>query len=81
MFENYYFTCPLDTQFQKELTLIKQIKTIVTELNNRIRTQYSGDRIRIKISAQVTGIMLWHFFKSSYANIALYIHVKDSYNI
>lgn len=29
----------------------------------------------------MTGIMLWHFFKSSYANIALYIHVKVSYNI
>lgn len=29
----------------------------------------------------MTGITLWHFLKSSYVNITLYIHVKDSYNL
>lgn len=29
----------------------------------------------------MTGIMLWHFFKSSYVNIACHILMKNSYNV
>lgn len=29
----------------------------------------------------MTGIMLWHFFRSSYVNIACRILMKNSYNV